>query len=90
MNSRTANGIAADRVRDVVEVTSEDSFPASDPPSWTPFVGLVPRAAAAGGAGRTLQWCGGTTSERCSGAGSTPGGPPGRRRPAGRRPDGGR
>lgn len=37
-----ANRIADSRVRDAIDVTSEDSFPASDPPSWTPIVGTGP------------------------------------------------
>jgi len=42
MNSGATNVIAAPPVRDLVDVTSEDSFPASDPPSWTSIVGTRP------------------------------------------------
>ena len=30
----------ADSPHDRVEVASEDSFPASDPPSWIPIIGI--------------------------------------------------
>lgn len=39
MTTRIAKQFSAARRRDVVDVTSEDSFPASDPPAWVSVAG---------------------------------------------------
>jgi len=54
-NHCAATETAPRRERDPVEIASEDSFPASDPPAWTAGAANVPRAQVTPALPRRLQ-----------------------------------